>query len=180
MPETVQLVPLLCSKCQTAIPAGVDEVAWVCPTCGQGLLLSDEQGTQPLEVRYAGGIQPGQPGRPFWVVTGKVSLQAREIFRSNDQGGAARAFWSAPRTFYIPAFASSLDETIETGTRMLLEPPALQAGQPAAFLPVVTPPGDLKPYAEFIIMGIEAGRRDQLKNVVFDLQLGEPQLWIVA
>jgi hypothetical protein len=180
MPETVQLVPLLCCKCQTAIPAGVDEVAWVCPTCGQGLLLSDEHATQPLEVRYAAGIQPGQLGRPFWVVTGNVSMRVREIFRSGDQGGQARDFWATPRTFYIPAYASTLDQTIETGTRMLLSPPNLQAGPAAAFLPVMTPPNDVQPYAEFIIMGIEAGRRDQLKQVIFDLQLGEPQLWVMA
>lgn len=178
MPGTVQLLPLVCFKCQTAIPAGVDEVAWVCPTCGQGLLLSAEQGTCPLDVHFAAGIQPGTPGRPFWVGRGLVETR-RRTFGGSDQSGQAEVFWHGGRNFYVPAFTCPLEQLIEIGTQLVIKQPALQQGAPAAFVPVTTRPEDVRPYAEFIVMAIEAGRPDRLKDLQFTIQLDEPVLWVV-
>jgi len=33
--------------------------------------------------------------------------------------------------------------------------------------------------AEFIVMGIEAARKDNLKEMTFTLNLSSPELWIV-
>jgi hypothetical protein len=96
MPAAVTLVPLLCFKCQAAIPANPDEVAWVCPTCGQGLLLSEEKGTGPLEIRCSAAILPGKIGRPFWVAQGQVAMQ-RRIFGGGDQSSQAEDFWRGGR-----------------------------------------------------------------------------------
>jgi hypothetical protein len=178
MPPAVTLVPLLCFKCQTAIPASPDEVAWVCSNCGQGLLLDVERGTSPLEIRFSANIQPGQLGRPFWVAQGQVQAQ-RSIFGRGDQSSQSEAFWRGGRTFFVPAFACSLDQAIELGTSMLLQPPALQPGSPAAFVPVTNRPEDVRPYAEFIVMGLEASRKDRLKELQFSLQLSEAELWVL-
>ena len=43
----------------------------------------------------------------------------------------------------------------------------MQAGSPVPFLPVVTLPGDMQALAEFMIVTIEAERRDALKRVDF-------------
>ena len=37
--KPVELVPLLCVRCQAPVPARPGEVAWVCEQCGQGLVL---------------------------------------------------------------------------------------------------------------------------------------------
>jgi hypothetical protein len=68
---------------------------------------------------------------------------------------------------------------VEQGTRMLLQPPDLQSGSPAPFQPVVTHPEDVQVYAEFIVLGIEASRKDKLKNVDFSLSLEPPELWVL-
>jgi hypothetical protein len=169
----------VCYQCQTAIPAGTDEVAWVCPQCGSGLLLSEEKGTSSLQVHFSSSIPAGATGWPFWVTRGTVTLRQRLIFGGGDQGGQARELWQVPRQFCIPAFTCTLDQMVEQGTRMLLQPPALQSGSPAAFQSVVTHPEDVQVYAEFIVLGIEASRKDKLKNVDFSLSLEPPELWVL-
>lgn len=176
--EPVRLIPMACVRCQAALPAKVDEVAWACAQCGQGLLLDDEKGLTGMDVFYANAIVPGKTGRPFWVSRGQVTITGRETY-SGDEGRAARAFWSAPRLFYIPAYDTSLEDVVKTGVSLLRDPVRIEAGSPAPFLPVVTPPGDLRALAEFMILSIEAERRDALKKVTFDLQFDPPQLWIL-
>lgn len=179
MGNPIQLIPLLCYRCQTAIPAGTDEVAWVCPQCGAGLMLSEEKGTAALDIHFAEGRKPGVPGRPYWVAPGTVSMRQRQIYGGGDQGGQARGFWSTQHNFVVPAFACTLDELIEAGTRFIVQPPMLQDSSPGSFLPVVTGPEDVHAYAEFIVLGIEASRKDKLKFVDFSLALEAPALWIL-
>jgi hypothetical protein len=178
MSPIIELVPLVCCRCQTPVPAQADEAAWVCANCGQGLLLSDSAGTAPLAIHYAAGIPAGKPGRPFWVVDGQVALQ-RLIYGGGDQSPNAQAFWQTPRRFYVPAYLLELQTMVDVGTNLLLQAPVLNAGTPAPFLPVTLAPADIQPMAEFIVMGIEAARKDNLKEVQFSLKLSAPELWIV-
>lgn len=178
MSKQIELVPLVCSRCQTPVPAKPDEMAWVCSQCGQGLLLSEEKGTIPLAINFSAGIPAGKPGTPFWVAAGQVAMQ-RRIFGGGDQTRDAQQFWSAPRRFFVPAYTLPLDQLIDLGSRLLQQPPALQAGNPAAFLPVTLHPEDARPMAEFIVIGIEANRKDKIKEVQFNLNLSTPELWIL-
>jgi hypothetical protein len=179
MSAAVELIPLVCTRCQTAVPAQVDEVAWVCANCGQGLLLDDQLGAAPLEVHFAAGLKAGQKGHPFWVTRGTVTIQSRRIFGGGDQSGAGQQYWAQARTFLIPAFACTLDQVVQFGTDLLAHPPALQEGSAGAFEAVVTLPDEVKAYAEFIVMGIETGRKDKLKELNFQIQLEPAQLWIM-
>ena len=43
MDRPIELVPLACPKCGTAIRADVDEVAWACTQCGQGVALEPQK-----------------------------------------------------------------------------------------------------------------------------------------
>jgi hypothetical protein len=172
------LIPLTCLKCGLPIPAAPDEVAWACTQCGQGQrLATGPAGLAPLEIRYSAGIAPHALGRPFWVAEGRVSLQ-RQTF------GSARTreveeFWAAPRRFFIPAYACPLPEVIHAGLQYLAQPPALQPGSPAAFHPVSLAPEDMAPLVEFVIMAVEAGRKDKLRQVNISLELAPPDLWVL-
>ena len=66
----VRLIPIQCPRCQTPVPAQVDEVAWVCGQCNQGMLLSEEFGVQALDVFFSAAIPAGGQGKPFWVSRG--------------------------------------------------------------------------------------------------------------
>lgn len=177
------LLPLQCLKCQSPIAAEVDEVAWVCATCGQAVLLDENQaaGLAPLEIRYHASIRSGQPGRPFWVAQATVVVN-RQIFSQLFKGNEthqAQEFWQEARTFFVPAFACSLDELVSQGMKLLRQPVAMAQGQPTPFLPVKLSMGDVYPMAEFIIMGIEAERKDMVKSVQIQLNLAPPVLWIL-
>lgn len=177
MDKPVELIPLLCIRCSTPLPAGLDEVAWRCSQCGQGLLLNELSGLEALEVHFAAGIPASTPGRPFWVADAKVSLR-RDTYEGN-QGRDAEAFWRGLRRFFIPAFACPQETLLSLGSQLLLQPPTLTEGPPAPFLPVTFSPQDARSLAEFIVVAVEAARSDMLKELQFNLELGEPALWVL-
>jgi len=177
--NTPALIPLLCTRCQQPIPAAVDEVAWVCATCGQGLLLDEERGLQPLDFHFNTGIAPGAQGKPLWVVEGRVTIQ-RSTFRGNESAATA-LFWAEPRKFFIPAYALALDALINFGVAAVKQnPPLNESAERGAFIPITVAPGDVRPLVEFIVTAIEAERKDMLKTLQFDVQLGDAQLWVLA
>ncbi|OGO71885.1 MAG: hypothetical protein A2Z49_04305 [Chloroflexi bacterium RBG_19FT_COMBO_56_12] len=176
MGAPIELVPLLCIKCQAPLPAEPDEIAWVCTRCGQGMLLDEGRGLQPLNVQYAAGIPPEAVGRPYWVADGQVSLQ-RELYSGN-KTAEAQMMWSQPRRFTIPAYNCPMETLLQTGPKLLLTPPALQPGSAVRFQPVTLSPGDIQSLAEFIVVAIEAERSDMLKQIVVSVKMSEPTLWI--
>jgi hypothetical protein len=177
--QSAQLLPLSCLKCSTPVTAGPNEVAWACATCGQGHLLDEVKGLLPIDVFFSKAIPPGKNGRPFWVARGQVAISQRETYRG-DEGRSARAFWAEPRLFYAPAWECAIDEVLGMGSHLLRNPERMEPGSPAPFLPVVTPPSDLQSLAEFIIVSLEAERRDALKTINFNLTLEPAQLWVLA
>lgn len=184
MTNSIDLVPLACTKCGRPVPANPGEIAWVCEQCGQGLLLADSSLT-PITAKFGGAAAPGAPGRPYWVAEGRVTMQSREAFEQvgllgmGNQSSPAHQLWDAPRTFYIPAYACTPEELIETGTRLLLNPPPAQSGAAMPFQPVLLAPADVQPLAEAIVMNIEFDRKDHLKEFLFLLQLESPTLLIL-
>ncbi len=181
----IRLVPLTCCKCHAPVPAQPDEIAWVCEQCGQGLLLDAvpapgpaECGTQPLQMFFSKALPQGQPGHPFWVARAQVSITRRDTYSGNESR-AANEFWGQPRLFYIPAWEATLDDTLRLGVSLLKNPQRMEPGSPGPFLPVVTPPGDVRALAEFLLVSIEADRRDALKTIDFTMQLETPQLWVM-
>ncbi|MBN1953898.1 MAG: hypothetical protein JW900_02500 [Anaerolineae bacterium] len=178
MTAPVQLIPLRCLRCETPLPAQPDEVAWVCQQCGQGLLLDEEAGLVPLAVHFAANV-PGTAGRPFWVAKGQVGLQRQTYHGSSRAKQEAAAMWDRRQRFFVPAFSCPLDVLVDVGARMLLNPPDLQPGEPVPFAPVTLSPLDVRPVAEFIVMAVEAERKDKLKALHFVVEMEQPELWIL-
>ncbi|MDR3577568.1 MAG: hypothetical protein P4L50_27200 [Anaerolineaceae bacterium] len=178
MAAAVELVPMFCTKCQSPIQAHPDEVAWVCPQCQQGLLLSDALGLEPVVVHFSAALTPSKVGFPFWVAVGQVNMLDRITFRG-DERSAMLGFWQSPHQFFVPAFTLPLEQLIESGSRLLKQPPQLQSGSPTAFQSATLRPSDMQPVAEFIVLAIEAERKDQLRTLNFKLNLADPELWIL-
>jgi hypothetical protein len=175
----VELVPLNCIGCGTAIPAQVDEVAWVCRQCEKGQQLG-EDGLIPLQVTYSQHIKPPQKGRPFWVCEGLVTLDRNTYNSFGKKNEAALRFWGQPRQFFIPAFSYPLGKFARSGVLWLREPPVLEPGLIVDFDPVTIAASDVRSWAEFLVIAIEAERKDQVKKIEFSLELGEPRLWILS
>jgi hypothetical protein len=178
MSTPVRLIPLQCPRCQTAVPAQPGEVAWVCASCGQALLLDETIGIQKVDVFFSAQIQANQSGRPYWVALGKVSGLIRQTYRGNESK-AMDAFWEAGRLFYVPAWKLPVADMVNEGVKLLNKPVVMKPGGAAAFYPVTVSPRDVRPLAEFIIMSVEAARKDALKELNFQIQLEPAQLWIL-
>jgi hypothetical protein len=175
--QAIKLIPLLCIKCAAPLPAQPEETAWVCAQCGLGLQLDEQSGLAALEVHYAAGIPVNGRGKPFWVAEGRVALQ-RQTYSGNKSQEAAQ-FWSRPRRFFIPAYDAPMEALTEEGRRLLLSPPALDEGPPAPFAPVTLSREDAATSAEFLVVAVEAERKDKLKELRFTLDLQPPVLWIL-
>ena len=177
MNQSIELVPLKCVQCGTAVPAAPDEVAWACPNCGQGLLLDEEKGLVPLEVRYMAAAQEtGVTWKPFWVARGRVTFQRRTAY-GRQQGPDER--WQQPQVFVLPAYECSLEEAGALGMGFLRQPPPLEAGPTGVLERVTVDPQGARALAEFVVLTVEAERRDHLKEIAFDLALDPPTLWVL-
>ena len=179
MDKSINLIPLVCPRCNTPVPAEVDEVAWVCVQCAQGLLLDEEKGLALIEVNYAAGVPANTPGNPYWVADGKVTLRRQSYGSGSRETGEAEQFWAQARRFFVPAFECSLENLLSDATNRLLQPAALQVGPAVRFQSVKLSAANVPPTAEFIVMAIEAARKDKLKKVDFSVQLSTPVLWIL-
>jgi hypothetical protein len=175
--QKIVLDPLVCLKCSAPIPAEPDQVAWSCSTCGQGLYLDEASGLTPLEINFAANLTPNTPGKPFWITEGRIVVE-RETFGSAKSDEALR-FWSQTHRFFIPAFRAPLDTLLTISTDLLLHPLELHTGPAARFEPVIMSKEDVKPAVEFVIVAVEAGRSDRLKQISFTLDLSQPVLWIL-
>lgn len=177
MDRPIVLAPLVCIQCQKPIPAEPDEIAWVCSQCGQGMILDEERGLLALQVHYQTTMDPNQKGKPYWVVLGKVSVQRKTYGANRDS--EADQFWGAPRRFFIPAYSCTLDHLVEFGPYLLSHPLELQPGPAFGFESVTLAASDIQAVVEFIVMAIEAGRKDKLKEVQISVELSQPELWIL-
>ena len=177
MSTSVELVLLKCPQCSTPVPAEEDEVAWVCQTCGLGLQLT-AGGLAPLSVRWSARRVPKAQWLPFWVLTGTARFTVRESY-----GGQAKQnpLWEAPRRFYVPAYPAGLHEIEVLGSELTRAQVPLEPGPPAGPLQHCTLlPEDARGAAEFIVMTIEADRKDTVRNMSFTLDVGGAELWLLA
>ena len=179
MDRQISLIPLVCPRCSTRVSAEPEEVAWVCANCGQGMLLDESIGVDRQEVLYAAAIPVNETGKPYWVAEGQVRLSRNSFGRAGRSEAEATAFWSQPRLFCMPAYAAPLEQLLSEGINYLVKPPALQPGPAARFLPVTLHISDVRLAAEFLIVAVEAGRSDKLRELNFELKLSWPVLWIL-
>ncbi len=179
MDRPVELVPLVCIKCSTAIPAGVDEVAWACAQCGQGMYLDEALGLEALDIHFSAEIPQKGTGKPYWVADGQVTMERETYDYAGKYGEAAEQFWGQSRRFFVPAYQAPLESLLKDAKGMLLNPPDLKPGPATPFEAVTLYRDDVLAAAEFIVIAIEAGREDKIKSIDFELELSKPVLWIL-
>lgn len=181
MSGSIELVLLKCPQCSTPVPAEEDEVAWVCATCGLGLQLT-ETGLAPVPVHWAA---PGagalaarvERWQPFWVFNGTVAFHQRLNYGGN---AAPDDLWLAPRRLFVPAYACPLAQLQALGADLTRRQPALQPAPAAGPLQGCTfMPDDAQRAAEFVVVSIEAARKDKLRSLQFTLNLAPPELWLL-
>ena len=176
---TIELLPLKCVKCETMLQANEEDVAWACPQCGQGNILAPA-GLSALPV-YWGASRPGSvqlKWLPFWVFNARANFNIRQTFSGNER---PNKLWDGPCRFYIPAFSASLEQMEKLGADLTKAQPTLAVGSAAGSLADCTlPPDDAFYAAEFVVITIEADRKDKLRQIDFSLSnRSDPELWLL-
>jgi hypothetical protein len=80
----------------------------------------------------------------------------------------------------VPAWDLNVHTAQEVGSRLVVSQPEFTTvNQPKQLnlVPAIVKPADARKLLEFIILAIEARRKDWLKEFAFNLEVGKPQLW---
>ena len=81
---------------------------------------------------------------------------------------------------YVPAWEISMQVAQDIGSRFIQHQPVMkfvERPDDAYMAPAAVTPEDALRLLEFIVLAIEARRRDWLKALDFRIEAGEPELW---
>lgn len=178
----MKLLLLRCPQCAQALAPGQTDVVVQCPNCHSAVAI-DEGGLRLLPVQYVTPIQPRpETWLPFWVYRGQVTIQSRRTQGGRSAEKEAREFWEKPRRIYIPAWSCELAEARALARNLLEKQPLLMAVSPpegATFAAVALQPEDGRKLLELVIVSVEAGRRDYMESLSYDLRLDNEVLWLL-
>jgi hypothetical protein len=176
----MKLIALYCPQCAQPLAVNNDDVLLRCAQC-QAAVYIDDNGARPAKVYFVSGRADERHWLPFWVFSGAVKMTQRV---SQGGGGSANKeaeqLWGAPRRLYVPAWELGMQAAQEIGARLIQQQPAFEFTTPAAettLTPATVAPADAKKMLEFIVLAIEARRKDWLRELTFHLEVGEPDLW---
>jgi hypothetical protein len=176
--QAIEIVPLKCTRCDSPLEAGLNEVIWSCQICRQGLYLDPQQGLVPIDIHYS--KVRSKEGKyvwlPFWVAQGKVEITERQSYSRPSE---PNPIWENERRFFLPAFEASLHMSVEFARRLIMHPIPIEDGPPQEYVEITVDKRDAQSLAEFVVLSIEAHRVDSLKSLEFNLNLGELELWII-
>jgi hypothetical protein len=177
----MKLIMLRCPSCSQELTPGEEDLIVLCAQCGAAIEFA-EDGLHPIDIRYAASGSKKTEWRPWWVFNGQVSLVRRETQSGNQRDEALR-FWEKVTRLYVPAWELSLQAVREAGLAQLKAQPPLQAmPRPAGArcAPVVVSASDARQLLDYLVLTVEAGRKDWLKDLQFTVEVGLPELWALA
>ncbi|MGB3716607.1 MAG: hypothetical protein WA996_19480 [Candidatus Promineifilaceae bacterium] len=177
----MKLILLRCPNCSSALKPGIDDIIYACPNCSSAIHIEAE-GPKIIGIQYAIPTK-GKDGEeiwvPFWVFEGRVQIKKRETQGRQSNTKDSIALWGSPRRLYVPAWDLSIHTAQEVGSKLTqrqLTMRFVERPTEAQLTPATVSPADALNLLEFIVLAIEARRKDWLKELVFDLEVGEPEL----
>jgi hypothetical protein len=116
---------------------------------------------------------------------GQRALVAVLVFHRRQSFGGRTdpdKLWDTPQRFFIPAWELPLKELEDMGAALLkrgLRPAPGPAPAGGALSACSLFPEDAVQAAEFVVLTIEAERRDKLKRIEFKIEASAPELWLL-
>ena len=177
----MKLILLNCPNCSQALKPDNDDIVFACPNCQRPIQIG-ANGPEIISMRYAipsSGNDDRAIWVPFWLFNGQVNIRKRETQGRGSSNKDSQKTWEVLHRFFVPAWDLSVHTAQNVGTKLTLRQPEMQIiGQPAEvqLVPAIVSAEDALMLLEFIVLAIEARRKDWLKNLIFDLDVGEPEL----
>ncbi len=178
----MKLLAARCPECSHPLAPENDHVVIACDQCFTTVHIGDE-GISRMPVRYAAPEAGASAGDwlPFWVFNGRVHMIKRDTQGGDRASGQeAMRLWGQPRNLYVPAWELPLDLAQTVGSAMTQRQPVYQPiPRPAQvrLRPASVTADDALKILEFVVLAIEARRRDWLKSLEFRLDVGQPEMW---
>ena len=176
----MKLLALTCPQCGQPLAANNDDIVLLCANCHTAVRL-DDTGVSRAKLYFAAGRDDEHTWLPFWVFSGSVRLVERKTQGGGKSGQEeAEALWGAPRRLYVPAWELTLQTAQNLGANLIQQQPNFSFVAPPAEVTLTSAtvaPADAKKLLEFIVLAIEARRKDWLKELNFHLEVNEPELW---
>lgn len=180
----MKLILLRCPQCNRPLKPENDDVVIACDNCFTPVAIGRD-GPSRITVHYAVlEDQPVQiePWYPFWVFSGKVNILRRETQGGRSREADSAAMWGSSRRLYVPAWELSMRVAQEVGSRLVQEQSEFRfVQQPSEWqlVAATVTPGDARNLLEFVILAIEARRKDWLKDLEFSMDLDQPEFWVL-
>lgn len=177
----MKLILLRCPNCARPLTPDNDDMVFMCTNCFTSVFI-DQNGVRAANVRFAlpkNADERTATWLPFWVYQGRVQVLKRETQGRSDRQ-ASELQWANPLRMYVPAWDISMQVAQEVGSRLIQRPPVttfVERPEGAYMDPAVVSPEDALRLLEFIILAVEARRKDWLKSFDFRIEAGEPELW---
>jgi hypothetical protein len=168
----LQLVPLDCPTCGSAMRGDPWDVLFFCSHCGAAALLGSD-GLEPV-VSTALLPAPGRLARvwhPAWVLDARVEVRDRTV-----AGGGRPTGWTDRRRFVIPAFELSLSDRVRLARGLTTAAP--EAGE----VPREPVRGgtlrldDAQVVAQHLVVGDEVRRPDMLSSLTVSIDVERHRL----
>jgi hypothetical protein len=180
----MKLLALRCPRCgQVLRPQHDETIVMGCPNC-QAIVALDERGVRLETAQFAvPSVEPQLvEWMPFWIFTGRVHITHRET-----QGGRRSVqkqsveLWAGVTRLFMPAWELPVPEARALGSLLVQFQPewqSLSPAPPAAFHEITVTPGDALKLLEFVVITIEAERKDWLRDIQFKIETTQAVLWL--
>jgi hypothetical protein len=181
----MKLILLRCPTCGEGLKPEQDDIVVACNNCHTPVWIS-QNGATKAKVQFAipkaKSQRPESQNRwlPFWVFEGQVEIIERVTQGGRSRQKEAEKLWQRTGRFYVPAWDIQPHTAQSVGIRLIQHPPEIELiSRPAgAHLEAASvDSNDARKLLEFIVLAIEARRKDWLKDLNFRLKVDEAKLW---
>lgn len=180
----MQLIALKCPTCgQNLKPLSNEAVVVSCGECGTAVSLH-QSSIKAIDVQYAApSSNKVEAWLPLWVYTGKVNIKRRESQGSSKGADKdAAKLWDAAQRLYVPAWQEPVQQARAIGSQFVVRQPTFETIEPTDGIimteAIVTPEDGLK-LLDFIVLSLEADRKDWLEDLQFDIKTTGHELWVI-
>ena len=180
----MKLLALKCPVCGQRLAPKHDHVVVVeCEQCSTAVSINTDTGISQTAVQYAQTKENAEAWLPMWVFDARVNITSRRTRgRDGRSEKASQALWSSTRQLFVPAWTLNMQTARQLGTKLIENQPQLQAAERpsgASMTEMIVHEEDALKLLEFIILSIEAERKDWLTDLKFDIQTNATNLWVV-
>ena len=179
----MKLLALRCPTCAQPLKPQNPEVIVLRCGCGTAVSLSDT-GLSTTTLQFAApAIEKFDAWLPLWLFNGRVNITNRQAQGRNKQAEQdAEQLWNYPRRLYVPAWDLPTETASQLGGDLVQRQPSFErTNQPAnaPFIEAIVTPEDALKLLEFVVLNVEAARKDWLKSLDFHIETTTPQLWAI-